>query len=63
MRSHIGRRGEQNILYKNVEKFDSLTDAFKNLEGKPKRESPKIQYRLAGVGLGHGRFNLLMATK
>ena len=39
MRSHIGWRGERKIPYKGVE--SSLVDTFYNLEGKPRRESPK----------------------
>ena len=38
--SHIGWRGEQNTVYKGVETFPYQT-RFKNLEGKPERESPK----------------------
>ena len=49
MRSHIGWRGERNILYKGVK--TSLYTRFKNLEGKLIRENG--QYRLA-VGLNLG---------
>ena len=40
MRSHIGWGGERNILYKGVETSLYQT-RFKNLEGKPERESLK----------------------
>ena len=40
VRSHISWRGERNILYKGVE-TSSYQTRFKNLEGKPERESPK----------------------
>jgi len=50
MRSHINWGGERNILYKGVETSPQQT-CFKNLEGKPERESPKRTISASG-GLG-----------
>ena len=50
VRSHIGWGGERSILYKSVETSPSQTH-FKNLEGKPERESPKRTISANG-GLG-----------
>ena len=50
MRSHIGWRGERSIPYKGVETSSPQT-RFKNLEGKPERESPK-KTKSASGGLG-----------
>ena len=50
MGSHIGWRGERNILYKGVETSLYQT-CFKNLEGKPERKSPKRTISVSG-GLG-----------
>ena len=47
MRYRIGWRGERNIFYKGVETFPSKT-RFKNLEGKPERESPKRTISASG---------------
>ena len=38
--SHIGQRGDRNILYKDGETSPKQT-CFKNLEGKPERDNPK----------------------
>ena len=52
MRSHIGWRGEQNILYKGVETSPSLARrVLKTLSENPKEEAQRRQYLLV-VGLG-----------
>ena len=50
MRSHIGWRVKQIILYKGVETSLYKT-SFKNLEGKPEWENPKRTISASG-GLG-----------
>ena len=50
VRSHIGWKGERNILYKDVETSPWQTH-FKKLERKPERDSPKRTISVRG-GLG-----------
>ena len=56
VRSHIGWRGERNILYKGVGTSPYQT-RFKNLEGKPERESPK---RTISTSSGFGLLQMVL---
>ena len=49
--SHIGRREEQNTIYKGVKTFPYQTSFKASLEWKPERESPK---RTISAGGGFG---------
>ena len=48
VRSHIGWKGEQSILYKGV-KTSPYHTRFKNIEGKPERENPTKTISASGV--------------